>query len=187
MNGATRSRAVVAAERLLAERGYLGLSMQQVAEDTGIKKATLYHHFPGGKDELVMTVAHDLLDREGVGIVAALASRPTALQRLESLLEYALDNERLGVTGGALRDASRFLPEAHRRVLETRVAEVLHGRVHGVLRAGVAAGELRPHDTGLSTLLFLSVLSAVSGGTTFPPRDTLARDLVALFRHGLLA
>ena len=46
-------------ERLLAlfrSKGYQGSSMSLISKETGLGKASLYHHFPGGKDEMVAEV-----------------------------------------------------------------------------------------------------------------------------------
>ncbi|MDQ6963930.1 MAG: TetR/AcrR family transcriptional regulator [Mariprofundales bacterium] len=46
---------VVAAERLFAQRGYDGVSMQQIASAAAISKANIYHHFQS-KDALYLAV-----------------------------------------------------------------------------------------------------------------------------------
>jgi AcrR family transcriptional regulator len=40
------------AARLFLSRGYRGVSLRELAEELGIKAASLYHHCPGGKAEL---------------------------------------------------------------------------------------------------------------------------------------
>ena len=45
--GATRQRILETARRLFSDSGYLGVSMNDIARQLGIKKATLYHHFAG--------------------------------------------------------------------------------------------------------------------------------------------
>lgn len=41
---------------LFRAKGFDGTSMQDLAEATGLKKASLYHRFPGGKEEMVLAV-----------------------------------------------------------------------------------------------------------------------------------
>ena len=41
---------------LIRSRGFAGTSLSTIAELTGLKKASLYHRFPGGKEEIVLTV-----------------------------------------------------------------------------------------------------------------------------------
>ena len=41
---------------LFRSKGYDGTSMQDISEATGLKKASLYHRFPGGKEDMVNAV-----------------------------------------------------------------------------------------------------------------------------------
>jgi AcrR family transcriptional regulator len=49
----TRDRMVAGAARLLAERGLQATSFSEVLEVTKAPRGSVYHHFPGGKDQLV--------------------------------------------------------------------------------------------------------------------------------------
>jgi len=51
--GEVRARMVEGAVALLATRGLEGTSFSDVLERTGAPRGSVYHHFPGGKDELV--------------------------------------------------------------------------------------------------------------------------------------
>ena len=41
---------------LFRQYGYDGATLSKISEATGLGKASLYHHFPGGKDEMVESV-----------------------------------------------------------------------------------------------------------------------------------
>jgi AcrR family transcriptional regulator len=41
---------------LFRQFGYDGVTLSKISQATGLGKASLYHHFPGGKDEMVETV-----------------------------------------------------------------------------------------------------------------------------------
>jgi AcrR family transcriptional regulator len=62
---------VDSAVQLLARRGLQATSFSEVLEASGAPRGSIYHHFPAGKDELVLSavdaagaVAIDLLDRK---------------------------------------------------------------------------------------------------------------------------
>ena len=63
-----RSRMIAGAARLLAERGLQATSFSTVLAATGAPRGSIYHHFPGGKDELV-TAALDATERHAVALL----------------------------------------------------------------------------------------------------------------------
>jgi AcrR family transcriptional regulator len=62
---------------LLARRGLQGASFSEVLEAAVAPRGSLYHHFPGGKDELVLA-AMDRVAQRNVAVVDALKGRPAA-------------------------------------------------------------------------------------------------------------
>ena len=65
----TRTQIMRAFADQLAATGYSGISLVGVADDVGIRKPSIYHHFPGGKAELVAVDArHALPVPEGVDL-----------------------------------------------------------------------------------------------------------------------
>ena len=66
-----RERMVASAVDLLARRGLQATSFSEVIEHSGAPRGSIYHHFPGGKDQLVGSAldaagarAIELLDRK---------------------------------------------------------------------------------------------------------------------------
>jgi TetR/AcrR family transcriptional repressor of lmrAB and yxaGH operons len=49
----TRARLIEATRDLIEAQGYHGTGLNQVLAVSGAPRGSLYHHFPGGKDELV--------------------------------------------------------------------------------------------------------------------------------------
>jgi TetR/AcrR family transcriptional regulator, lmrAB and yxaGH operons repressor len=52
----TRTRMLEATARLLRQRGYHGTSLNDILAASGAPRGSLYFHFPGGKDQLVIEV-----------------------------------------------------------------------------------------------------------------------------------
>lgn len=50
----TRARMLETTARLLQHRGYHGTSLSEVLAESGAPRGSLYFHFPGGKDQLVL-------------------------------------------------------------------------------------------------------------------------------------
>lgn len=180
----TRDRALAAADALLHENGYLGVSMDAVAKTIGIRKASLYHHFPGGKDEMMLTIAERLLEHDARGFQRSVESQPSVRGRLEAMAAFIFADGRQ--TDRVLRDALRFMPETHRQRVAEGFFEHLYSRVHDVLKHGVAQGELRAHDTELSAWAFLGLVSELNTEHN-AARPDLAARVVDMLIDGLHA
>jgi TetR/AcrR family transcriptional repressor of lmrAB and yxaGH operons len=63
-----RERLLNGARKLLAEKGYAGMELRDVAERGKAPRGSIYHHFPGGKRQLAIEAA----ELEGTEIRAAI-------------------------------------------------------------------------------------------------------------------
>ena len=72
MPGETRSRMVDAAVSALQRHGVDGMSFTEVLAASGAARGAIYHHFPGGKAQLVAEAAA----RNGDDVRAHLAGLP---------------------------------------------------------------------------------------------------------------
>jgi TetR/AcrR family transcriptional regulator, lmrAB and yxaGH operons repressor len=70
---------------LFRQHGYDGATLAKISAATGLGKASLYHHFPGGKDEMVTAVL-DFLEQWLVkNILQPLRQEGDALTRLRQM------------------------------------------------------------------------------------------------------
>jgi len=94
--GAVRSRMVEGAVRLLATKGVEGTSFAEVLESTDSPRGSVYHHFPGGKPEL-LHAALDLASQRGLAAMEATRGQPAAvvIERFLALWRGLLDYSRL--------------------------------------------------------------------------------------------
>jgi TetR/AcrR family transcriptional regulator len=74
------------ATRLFAERGYEGASMNDVAEQVGMRKASLYYHF-ATKDALYEAVLERLVASLQAALEAIYVSSGTYAERLDAITE----------------------------------------------------------------------------------------------------
>ena len=65
------------------ERGYEGATLTHLAGATGLGKASLYHHFPGGKAEMAEVLMRDAIANAQRLAFSALAAPEPATQRLQ--------------------------------------------------------------------------------------------------------
>jgi AcrR family transcriptional regulator len=74
MAGDTRRRMIESAVTLLAKRGLQATAFSDVIEHSGAPRGSIYHHFPGGKDDLV-DAAIDLAGDRALRVLDAVDGR----------------------------------------------------------------------------------------------------------------
>ncbi|HEY6730814.1 MAG TPA: helix-turn-helix domain-containing protein [Solirubrobacterales bacterium] len=79
-----RDRLLNGARRLLAEKGYSGMELRDVAERGKAPRGSIYHHFPGGKTQLAVEAA----ELEGREIRAVIESSLEELGLAETLSTF---------------------------------------------------------------------------------------------------
>jgi TetR/AcrR family transcriptional regulator, regulator of autoinduction and epiphytic fitness len=85
-----REDAIVAAvNRLLAEKGFDLMTVDEVAADVGIAKASLYKHF-ASKEALAAAAMVRVLQRTSE-VVEAQSATPRAIDRLQAVTRWALE------------------------------------------------------------------------------------------------
>jgi AcrR family transcriptional regulator len=88
---APRQRILDAALELLAEHGYEGMSLQQVADRVGLHKSSLFHHFKS-KEELAAEVYRGLAERLQKRLEPLLSEDPPRFESMLSAIEVSVDH-----------------------------------------------------------------------------------------------
>ncbi len=146
---APRQRILDAALELLAEHGYEGTSLQQVADRVGLHKSTLFHHFRS-KDELAGEVFRGLAERLLKRLEPILAEDPPRLNSLLLALDASVEHfaeepaagrllMRLMVTSRGIESGSPFATPAGQddaidRVVISVGVWLARARAAGVIR-----------------------------------------------------
>jgi AcrR family transcriptional regulator len=94
--GGVRAKMVEGAVRLLATKGVEGTSFAEVLAATSTPRGSIYHHFPGGKPEL-LHAALDLASQRGLAAMEATRGQPAVavVERFLGLWRDLLDRSRL--------------------------------------------------------------------------------------------
>lgn len=82
-NGLSRERLILAAARVLGERGYEGASLAKICAAAGILPGSLYHHFRS-KEELFINVHAEGFRQLNEAVDSALAQETEPWRRLEA-------------------------------------------------------------------------------------------------------
>ncbi|MDJ0954215.1 MAG: TetR/AcrR family transcriptional regulator [Acidimicrobiia bacterium] len=193
---ATRDRILDGFADQLLEVGYRGMSLQVITEAVGIKRPSMYHHFPDGKEQIYTEVALRIIDADAARVEAALTENEGLEERLVALAMLHTDDARKVALDQRIYDATRYVSDDTRTVVSSRYVAGLLAPVRKMMASAVAAGDLREEDPELLMETFFGMAGAVQGipddvamppdkrGGGRPPAVELAHRVVALFLEG---
>jgi AcrR family transcriptional regulator len=85
-----RSQLINAAERLVAEKGYLAVRLEDIGAAVGISGPAIYRHFPN-KEALLVELLVGISTRLLAGARAVIAETEDAATALDGLIDFHLD------------------------------------------------------------------------------------------------
>jgi AcrR family transcriptional regulator len=184
-----RVRILDAARKLLVERGFQDLALDDVARKAGVAKGTLFLYYKG-KEELFEAAFADLVDRLGGSLDAVAASPLRGREKLDEaarvVLQYFDDNSDFMAQFGA----GRFPGCGSRssgRLLDKFSANV--GRMTRILKTCADDGLIRGGDLEASAaFLFALCRSSILYNMmkkTHKPLSARRAQVVEMFLHGV--
>lgn len=178
--GDVRTKMVKGAAGLLATNGLVGTSFSEVLGATGAPRGSIYHHFPGGKSELVHA-ALDLVSARAFGVMEDMRGRSASdvVERFLSLWRQLLDGSQLSA-GCAVVAVTVAGSDDELLDHAGRIFRDWTGHLAGLLVAGgLADNEAEP--------LALMIIAATEGAVALcraersrQPFDVVAESLIAL-------
>lgn len=189
-NPVARERLLELSQRAFAEFGYSGASMEEIAQRAGLRKASLFHHFPSKAKLYTETI--EAVTGELGGLVSGWAhSEGTFLERLDGLGETVV--RYLGAHPPVARllvreivDGGRYLHGPGGTEMVPRVL----AEIGGFLAEGMASGVIARQDPAqlaasiISLHLFYFAVSdftaQVAGEDIFAPHMIEARRATVL-------
>jgi AcrR family transcriptional regulator len=135
---AVRDATLETTAALVAEHGLRSVTMSQIAEETGIGRATLYKYFPDV--DAILVAWHERQVTGHLEYLAELRDQPgDAAERLEAVLEaYALIHHEVAIAHGA-----ELVALLHRGGHIARAQRELRDFIRDLLAEGVEIGDLR--------------------------------------------
>ncbi len=175
-----------AAEQEFSRRGYSGAKLNAIADRLGVKQAAIYHHAPGGKQQLHLESLEASFERHRIGIESRTDLADPLDRQLTRLAHWFLAQPPLDLVRIARSDVHDLDPEVSRRVLR-RATETFHQPIAEILEASVARGEIRDVDIDFTASMLLTCFDAING---YPKAKGMANDelvdnLVSLTLDGL--
>lgn len=192
-SGAGRGRRGVildVAESHLALHGYLGVSLEAVASEVGISKPALYYHFPEGKEQLFVEIAHRSLERVRDGLWREMGCHESGAGRLGAATRWLMEQGERGHPMNEMRDVARFASEEHAGGLAEGFYSAVYGPIRSVIAEAVESREFRG-DPDLMTWAYLGLASGMLDvrGMSSEERggEEMADEMVRIFLEGALA
>ena len=184
----TRTKILNSAQRLIQTRSFEGFSFQDIADEVGIRKASLYHHFDS-KDAVAIAV----LKRGADWVTGQLDATkelapPERLERYFDLFHDLHGKAERMCPGGSFASVFGAVSPAVQRALHAFTKMHLDW-LEGVVREGAALGAFEiggqaPRDVALQ--IFSSVQGALlTGRLTADPGvlDAVATELRTYLRY----
>jgi AcrR family transcriptional regulator len=197
---ASRAKILDVAEALFARRGYAGVGLREVADGVGLRKSSLFHHFPT-KLDLYNEVMGRVLARLDDRISPAIRSHAGHAERLDRLIDAMVDALAEHPTTARLALRSLFDDVRHDPASPPpyeRTLWLLIDRFQALLTEGVEAGVFRDVSPGhfTQTLIGATIYHFASAdlgeqilGAPIFSADQVnerKRELKALVHHGLI-
>jgi len=162
------ARILEVARRMLAEGGYLGLTMDRVAAEMEYSKGTIHGHFRN-KEEIIIALTNETLEKRNAMFARAAAFRGRPRERMEAVgVAYELfirlcpDHFDLEQIIGAPSIWDKTSPESRQRLQACKGRCI--GVIDGIIRDAIAHGDLQLPDDLTADELRFGLWSLVLGG-----------------------
>ncbi len=176
------------ANRLFSQQGYTATSIRQIADEAGIGKATIYHHFED-KQAIVLALLLRNITRMNE-ILELIRAEKDPRRRIQTATEASLRflYESMDLIQIARREVS-----GGRAMIQQEFASFLQAYMKPLVEAvqlGSEQGIFRPVDPVASTRVLLTMIQgsfmlAYLGGQRPLPPETAAPILLDIFFHGI--
>jgi AcrR family transcriptional regulator len=162
---ATRRRIVELAAPVFNQRGYVGASMRDLVDATGLEKGGIYNHF-GSKEQLALEAYDHAMAIVTSGLQRSQKPEHDAIQRLQSMIRAFARAARVpDIEGGCpimntAIEADDTHPELRDRARQSMT--LWHRMIGRIVKDGVEAGTVAP---GTDPYALASILTgALEGG-----------------------
>lgn len=183
-----RQRVLDVAEELFMTRGYNSITLRDVADALDMRQASLYYHFPEGKEQLFVAVATRTFERHRHGMDAALATAPVAVgAQLHAITDWFASQPPLNLMGMMHADMPALTP-AQRQHLGRVAYDAMFTPLRRLFGTAQSRGEIRPVHPDLLAGSFLTLLDGLNHALRqegAPPRAALVDEIIMILLEGI--
>ena len=183
-----RQRVLDTAEALFLARGYSAVTLRDIADALAIKQASLYYHFPEGKEQLFVAVALRTFARHRNGVEAAIAAASSDLRsRIAAVAAWFASQPPVNLMGMLHADMPALSVEERTR-LGAEAYRAMFTPLREIFAAAQQAGEIRVVHPDLLSGFFLTLMDSLKhaeGRPGAPTRQAMITEIVTLLLDGV--
>ncbi|MEZ4657597.1 MAG: TetR/AcrR family transcriptional regulator [Caldilineaceae bacterium] len=181
-------RVLDVAERLFMQRGYAAITLRDIAQALNMKQASLYYHFPGGKEQLFVSVVQRVLERYKAGISQALAAHsPDLRQQLMAIALWFANQPPMNMLGLMHADIPALSQTSQAELLSS-VFTAMFAPIRNTFVAAQQRGAIRPVDPEMITGAFLAIMDGISYRQAHSDEispEVMAKEMISVLLDGL--
>jgi TetR/AcrR family transcriptional regulator, lmrAB and yxaGH operons repressor len=83
----TKDTLIKTTAKLIRQKGLNATGINEILKEVGVPKGSLYHHFPGGKDELLVAAINYSKDYMSEKFKSSMKGKSTAIAGLSALID----------------------------------------------------------------------------------------------------
>lgn len=183
-----KQRVLDMAETFFMERGYNVVTLRDIADELGMRQASLYYHFPDGKEQLYVEVAERAFQRHRVGMEAAIDRAGQDLaQQLRLIAEWFGSQPQMSLASIMHSDVPA-LSEAGSHQLMNSAYTCIYRPIRAAFAESHQRGETRNVNPDVLTGAFLAIMDGIvfSGNRPgIPTREEMVDDVISVLLDGL--
>ncbi|WP_247826264.1 TetR/AcrR family transcriptional regulator [Arthrobacter antioxidans] len=142
LNRSSRAKLLTEAEKLFAARGFSSVKLRDIAVASGLHHASIYHYFPGGKEQIYVDVMTASFHEHRRGLEEAVATAPSGVREpLYAVADWFTSHPPVDVARMALAD----FPALHSAAAD-ELAELAYDSLRGPIAAALNAARDAPSE-----------------------------------------
>lgn len=186
----SKERLLEVARRLFHQRGYNAVSMNDIARELNMRKASLYHHVPNGKEELFVEVSKRQFDEHREGLLLATERAPEDVRsQLQAVMGWFIENAPLGLLA-MLQSDMPAISDASEALLSFESRRCLWIPIRKVFESAQRRGELTSVNPDSMTGAFLSLMDGLTyigtSGRNAETMEEMGAELLNMILLGLV-
>jgi TetR/AcrR family transcriptional regulator, cholesterol catabolism regulator len=183
-----KQRVLDAAEELFMECGFSAVTLRDVATKLGMRQASLYYHFPGGKEELYLVVTERAFLRHRAGMEAVCLETPPGVQaQLQAVVDWFESQPAVNVMGMMYADLPALSAEGGKRMAQNAYNALFHP-LRTIFVEAQKKEEILEYSPDLLAGFFLAMLDGITFSETqqsYMDRKAMGRAMIQILLNGL--